>query len=91
MGFDELYLNRWSLEFDLEEDILSSILVWMRLPHLSLNLRDASKCLKVIGNKLRRYEGKSKPKAGLYLCDCICIEVNIEKGLPNFIEIHHFF
>jgi hypothetical protein len=80
-GTQGMYLNKWSLKFNLENNIPFVVLVWMRLPHLPLHYWN-DETLKCIGNILGRYIDKAYPKEGMFTCARICIEVDLEKGLP---------
>jgi len=37
MGQRGMYLNIWTLDFDLEVDVPSTILVWVSFPHISMH------------------------------------------------------
>jgi hypothetical protein len=40
-----------------------------------------------IGNSLGKYIDKAEPKDGLQACAQICVEVDLEKGLPEVIKL----
>jgi hypothetical protein len=61
--------------------------VWVRLPHLPLIFWD-DYSLKEIGNKLGHYLDRAEPKGNLYSCARICVEVDLEKGLPEALQIN---
>ena len=93
MGPQGLYLNRWDLEFDPNIDVPKVVPVWVHLPNLSINCWTASS-LQAIGNKLGTYIDKAHPKDN-YSCARICVEVDLEVGLPEAIKLvigewHHF-
>ena len=80
MGPQGLYLNKWTLDFDPNQDVPSAVPVWVRLSHLPLhcwNLRS----LEAIGNTLGKYIDKAD-KRDQYTCARICVEVDLEVGLP---------
>ena len=52
------------MDLDPEEEILSSVLVWIRLPPLLLNLWGAG----TIGNKIERFVDKAEIRTGLFIC-----------------------
>ena len=76
-----VYLNRWTLEFNLELDVPWTIPVWVRLSRLPLHCWKTYS-LKNIGNSLGKYIDSTKPKGNMFACAQICVEVDLEKGLP---------
>ena len=82
MGPRAPYLNHWSLSFDLEKDIPSAVSVWVRLPHLPLHYWN-DEALQAIRNTLGKYIDKAKPKGPLFSFARVCVEVNLERGLPE--------
>ena len=87
MGPRGMYLNKWDLSFDPEKYIPSSVLVWVKLPHLALHCWNVED-LKVIGNVLGKYVYKSEPKPPMLSCSRICVEVDLEKGMPKAINLN---
>jgi len=85
MGSRGLFLAPWTLDFNPEAEITAAP-VWVRLPHLPLHLWGKSS-LKDIGNKLGRFLESAEPKGDLFTCARICVEVNLEKGLPEAIKL----
>jgi len=85
MGSRGLFLAPWTLDFNPEAE-LTAAPIWVRLPHLPLHLWGKSS-LEDIGNKLGRFLDSSEPKGGQYTCARICVEVNLEKGLPEAIKL----
>jgi hypothetical protein len=85
MGSRGLYLAPWTLDFNPGAEITAAP-VWVRLPHLPLHLWGES-TLEDIGNKLGRFLDSVKPKEEQYTCARICVEVNLEKGLPEAIKL----
>ena len=81
MGPKGLYLNRWSLSFDLEKDVAYVVPVWVCLPHLPLHCWN-DETLQAIKNSLGNYIDKVEPKGPLFSCAMIRMEVDLEKGLP---------
>lgn len=80
-----LYLNRWTLDFDPEIDVLSAVLVWVRLPHLPLHCW-GDDSVKVTGNAVGKYIDRCEPKDNMHECARICVEVNLGKGFPEAIK-----
>jgi hypothetical protein len=67
-------------------DIPSTILVWVRLPHLPLHCWNDD-VLRSIGNTLGTYIDKVEPRDGMLACACICVEFDLEKGFPEVIQL----
>lgn len=80
MGDQRLYLNYWSPRFNSKCDVPSSVLVWMKLPYIPLHFWNDVTC-RLIVKSLRKYIACSEPKDGLFSCDRICVEVDLDKGL----------
>ena len=87
MGPHGLYLNRWSLSSDLEKDVPSMVLVWVHLPHLPLHCWN-DETLQAIGNSCGNDIDKAKPMGRLFSCAMICVEVDLENGLPEAVNLH---
>ena len=85
MGSKGLFLAPWTLGFNLEAEITTAP-VWVRLPHLPLHLWGKSS-LADISNKLGHYLDSADPKGGQFSCARICVEVNLEKGLPKALKL----
>jgi hypothetical protein len=85
MGSRGLFLAPWTLEFNPGAEITAA-LVWVRLPHLPLHLW-GKRSLEDIGNKLGHFLDSVEPKGDQFICACICVEVNLEKGLPEAIKL----
>lgn len=81
-----MYLNRWTPDFNPDHSVLSIVHVWVRLPHLLLHCwnEDTMRC---IGNTLGRYKDRAKPRAGMFAYARLSVEVNLEKGLPEAIQL----
>ena len=78
-----LYLNKWTLDFDPNQDVPSVVLVWVRLPHLTLHCWN-SRSLEAIGNTLGKYIDRVDRRVQ-YTCAKICVEVDLEVGIPEAI------
>lgn len=85
MGSRGLLLAPWTLDFNPEAEITVAP-VWVRLPHLPLHIWGKSS-LEDIGNKLGRFLDSTEPKGNQFTCARICVEVNLEKGLPEAIQL----
>jgi hypothetical protein len=85
MGPQGLYLNKWTPDFDPAQDVSSAVPVWVRLPHLPLHCWN-KKSLHAIDNTLGRYIDQAVRK-DQYSCAQICVEVDLEVGLPEAIKL----
>ena len=85
MGPKGLYLNKW-MDFNPTQDVPSVILVWVRLPHLPLHCWNLES-LEAIGNTLGKYIDRAELK-DQYSCARICLEVDLEIGLPEEIKLN---
>ena len=85
MGPQGLYLNRWTPNFDPEADIPKAVPVWVKLPNLPMHCWNP-KSLQAIGNALGNYIDMASPK-DQYACARICVEVDLEAGLPEAIKL----
>ena len=93
MGSQGLYQNHWNPDLDPAIDVPKESSVWVRLPNLSIHCWTPSS-LQSIGNRLGKYIDKAFPKEN-YSCARICVEVDIEAGLPEAVKLtvgdwHHF-
>ena len=86
MGPRGMYINKWDLYFDPRKDIPTSIIVWVKPPHLSLHYWN-DEDLKAIGNSLGKYIEKYDPKPPMFFCAWIYVEVDMEKGLLEAINL----
>jgi hypothetical protein len=86
MGSRGMYLNKWTLDFNSENDILSAVPVWVRLPFFPLHCWN-DETLRNIGNSLRKFIDRVEPREGLQACDRICVEVDLKKGMPEAIQL----
>lgn len=85
MGPQGLYLNKWSPDFYPAQDVPTAVPVWVRLPHLPLHCWNP-KSLQIIGNALGNYIDQA-PRKDQYSCARICVEVDLEEGLPEAIKL----
>ena len=85
MGPQGLYLNKWSPDFDTAQDVPSAVPVWVRLPHLPLHCWNP-KSIQIIDNRLGKYIDQAARK-DQYSCARICVEVDLEEGLPEAIKL----
>ena len=85
MGPQRLYLNGWTPDFDPEVNIPKAIPVYVRLPNLPMHCWNP-KSLQAIGNVLGNYIDMASPK-DQYACARICVEVDLEGGLPEAIKL----
>ena len=93
MGTQGLYLNRWTPDFNLKIDVPKEVPVWVRLPNLPVHYWNIQ-TLEKVGNALGRYIDKAENK-GQYTCARICVEVDLEAGLPEAVKLkvgswHHY-
>ena len=86
MGPIGMYLNKWDLSFNPEKDIPKAVTVWVKLHHLPLHYWN-DEDFRAIGNTLGKDVDKSEPKAPMFSCTRICVEVDLEKGLPESINL----
>jgi hypothetical protein len=84
MGPQGLYLNQWTMYFYLSRDVPLATPIWVR-PHLPLHYWNP-KSLEAICNKLRKYIYCAK-RRDQYSCARICVEINLEEGLPKAIKL----
>ena len=82
-----MYLNKWDLSFDLEKDIPSAVPLWVNLSHLPLHCWN-DETLQEIGNSLDNYIDKAESKGPFSSYARICVEVYLEKVLPEAIKLY---
>jgi len=85
MGPQGLYLNKWMPDFDPAVDVPTAVPVWVRLPNLPVHCWNWDS-LKHNGNTLGKFIYKANSK-DQYDCARICVEVDLEVGLPEAIKI----
>ena len=81
-----MYLNRWTPDFDPQSDAPYIVIVWVRLPHITLQCQ-GDDSLRDIGNNRGKFIDKAKNKQGMFQYARICVEVDLEKGYPKSIEL----
>ena len=81
MGPRGMHLNKWDMSFSAEKDIPNAVPMWVKLPHLPLHCCN-DEDFRTIGNTLGKYVDKSESKAPMFSYARICVEVDLEKGLP---------
>ena len=85
MGPQGLYPNKWTPDFDANQDIPSDVHVWVRFSHLSLHCWNSGS-LEAIGNTLQKYIDRDDCR-DQYTCARICVEVDLEVGLHEAINL----
>ena len=85
MGPQRIYLNKWITDFDLNQDVPSAVPVWVRLLHLPFHCWNLGS-LEVIGNTLGKYIDRVE-RRDQYTCVRMCVEVDLEVGLPEAINL----
>ena len=85
MGTQGLYLNRWTPDFDPSVDLPKEVPVWVRLPNLPVHCWNYES-LQDIGNGIGKFVDKADNKSS-YSCARICVEVNLEAGLPEAVKL----
>jgi hypothetical protein len=85
MGTQGLYLNFWMPFFDLVVEVPKDVPVWVKLPNLLIHCWNPNS-LQEIGNGLGKYIDREDPK-DQYSYACICVEVDLEVGLPEAIKL----
>jgi hypothetical protein len=81
-----MYLNKWKPEFSLENDVPSIMSVWVWFSHLPLHDWNDD-AIHYIGNSIGHYIDRVEPKENIFSCARICIEVDLEKGIPKAMVI----
>lgn len=81
-----LYLNRWTPDFDPAEYVPSAVPVWVRLPNLPVHCWNWDS-FQHIGNALGKFIDRPSTKEQ-YDYARICVEVDLEVGLPKAIKIN---
>ena len=85
MGPQEIYLNKWTLDFNPNQDVPSVLPVWVRLPHLPLHCWNPGS-LEEIGNTLGKYIDRIE-RRDQFTCVRICVEVELDVGLIESINL----
>jgi hypothetical protein len=85
MGPQGLYLNKWTPDFDPAVDVPKAVPVWVKLPNLLVHYWNWDS-LRHIGNSLGKFIDRANNK-DQYDCARICVEVDLEVGLPKAITL----
>jgi hypothetical protein len=87
LGARGMYLNNRTPDFSPENDVPSVVPVWVCLSCLPLHCwsDDALRC---IGNSIGKYIDWVEPKENIFSCARICVEVDLEKGIPKPCSLH---
>jgi hypothetical protein len=82
-GNSGLFMKPWSPSFNLATDILSSALVWVRLPNLPLHFWGLPS-LKAIGSALGKFHfaNRETTRNNTSTFSRICVEMDFGKGFP---------
>jgi hypothetical protein len=86
MGERGMYLKKWTPDFSPKNDIPSAVPTWVCLPFLPLHCWN-DEMIKNIGNTLGKYIDRVEPRDGLQSCVGLCVEVDLEKGLHEVIQL----
>ena len=73
------------MDFDPNQDVPSAVPVWVRLPHLPLHCWNSGS-LEATGNTLGKYIDRVD-RRDQYTCARICVEVDLEVGIPEVINL----
>ena len=71
--------------FDPALEVPKDVPVWVQLPNLLIHCWNHI-LLQIIGNGLRQYIDRADSK-DQYSCVCICMEVDLEVGLPEVVKL----
>jgi hypothetical protein len=86
LGARGMHLNKWTPYFSRENDVPSVVPVWVHLPHLPLHFW-SDDTLRCIGNSIGKYIDRAEPKEKIFSYARICVEVDLEKGIPKAVLI----
>lgn len=87
MGAQGLYLNRWSLNFNLIYDVPSTVLILVKLDFLPLHFWNHA-TFKSIGNSLFKYINYVEPQEGMFSCVRIYVKVDLDTGFLGTINLN---
>ena len=76
-------MNKWTPNFKPSQDVSSAVPIWVRLPHLPLHCWNLES-LEIIGDDLGKFIDRDERK-GQFSYARICVEVDLEIGLPEAI------
>lgn len=85
-GTKGMFLSHWDLVFDPELEIMVDPM-GVRFPNLPIILWYESN-FKEIENKLGKYIDKTEPKEGFISCCRIYVDIDLEKGFPEDIQLN---
>ena len=75
-------LEAWDIEFI----IPYVVSICVKIAHLPLHCW-SNEVFVAIGNSLGQYIDKFEPKYLMFLCAHICVEVDLDKGLPKVVTL----
>eukprot|EP00253_Pinus_taeda_P013975 PITA_13975 len=85
MGPQGPYLNKWIPDFDPVVGVPKAVPVWVRLPNLPVHCWNWDSLMH-IENALGKFIDRANSK-DQYDCARICVEVDLEEGLPEAIKL----
>lgn len=90
MGSTDLFITPWFPEFDPNTMVVSQLPVWVCLRNLPLHFW-SPQVLSIIGNSIGRFikMDTDRMEEGIYTFACICVEVDLNKGLPDQIQLNY--
>jgi hypothetical protein len=80
VGARGVYLNKWTPDFNQENNVPSAVVMWVHMPHLPLHCW-SNDTLRNIGNSIGQYIDKVELKENLLYHAKFFIEVDLEKGI----------
>jgi len=85
-----LFVTLWFPGFDANSMVVTKWSIWVRLHNLPL-LFWQHEVLEVIGNSLGRFlkMDREKMDKGMFNFSHICVEMDLNKGIPNRIHLTH--
>lgn len=88
MGSPGLFLTPWFPNFDPASAVITKAPVWIRLPNLPIHLWRTA-VYRQIGNTLGCFlmGDYAREQQGLYTYARVCAELDLSKGLPEFINL----
>lgn len=88
LGARGIYLNKWTPDFIPENNVLSTVPMWVQLQLVtsSPSLLEWW-CPSLHGNSIGCHIDWAEPKENVFSCARICVEVDLEKGIPEAVVI----
>jgi hypothetical protein len=86
MGPRGMYLNYWTSKFYPDNGIHSTVLVWVHLLYMSIHYWN-NETIRSIKNTLGHCIDHVKPRDDLQASAHICVEVDLENGLVEAIQL----